>query len=372
METETTQETIETLQAKAKEVADRKAAVAFDKLDHALSCYNNFVGNMRNRLAEVKEIDDFYDFRKEWQSSLAVLNLPAQLCQFHDYLAAAEQLNAQILHITQSAQPQVNAGDARKLLHPIDEASMQILADSAALYHRPFNKTYLRNCLVGESTKRAVYVHLLAVCDYPEIALMASNGEIKEERIKSLPLAITARECSLADGSDAAFHVGQYYKNLQQLYKDLHFTLPAPVVRNDEPLKGVTFEGRDQKLRYLIGQVKDDYSRIVLTAEPYEYTPQGGAPEPAVRVLASIPGVCKPVDIGNLDRNLANRIGTYYKGAQLALEVTDMGIFQTNDDARNNPYARLRVTIAEPAAPMERTQDLSEELEDMFNMDELK
>lgn len=370
--------TITELQKMADDVAAKKEAVPFERLSHALYCYNNFVGNIKARLSEVHTIEDFYDFRKEWQSSLIVLNLPAQITQFHDYLAAAEQLNAAILRTVQTVgEPEGLSKkeyyDAIGLMHTLDETCIEILRDSETLYAHPFNKDHLRRCLTGSATKRAVYVHLLAVCEYAQIAQMVANKEIKVETIQGLPLAITPRECSLAAGDAQADALARYYKNLQALYKDQNLCLPAPVVFKEEPLKGVTFDGRDQKLRYFIGQAKRDFSRIVLTAERYEYTPAGGAPEPAIRVLAAIPGVCKPVDVGNLDRNLANRLGTYYADADIALEVTDLDTFTTSE-GESTPFMRILVTVGERAKPFvkEQTVDLSEELEDMFNMEELK
>lgn len=372
---ERTVKTLEQLQQMAAEVAAKQASVPFEKLVHALDSYNNFVDNIKFRLSEVQSADDFLNnFRKEWQASLCVLNLPGWLCAFHDYLASAEQLNTEVMYALQLPNPQ--AREIAGLIQPMNDTCMTILQDSETFYQRPFNKEYLRSRLIGDATKRAIYTHLVAVCDHRDISAMIASGEIKKETILSLPRAITARACTLkplASQQEKMDAIDHYYKTLQELYKGFDLTLPSPIIHKDEPLKGVTFDGRDRKLQYLVGQIKGDFSRVVLTAERYEYTPTGGTPEPAVRVLASIPGVCKPVDIGNLDREFANRLGAYYTDADLALEVSDMGFFQTND-GRNNPYMRMNVTIGEAAIPMEKEQSmkLSDELEDMFSIEELK
>lgn len=85
-----------------EDVEAKKAAVDFTKIDTNLGYYKDFVLNIRTRLGEVKDIEDFKEFRKDWQHSIGVLSLPSQLKTFHDYVAAAEQYNTALFAISES------------------------------------------------------------------------------------------------------------------------------------------------------------------------------------------------------------------------------------------------------------------------------
>ena len=117
-----------------------------------------------------------------------------------------------------------------------------------------------------------------------------------------------------------------------------------------------------------------DYrNKLALTAERYMFT-KDEKEEPAVRILATIPGdkSCRMVDIGNLDRDFALRLGEYYPDADISIEVEELGIFESRDGKRE-PFMRMQVMVSDKAVPIEKEQitDLSE-IEDAFSMEDLK
>ena len=362
-----------------EDVEAKKAAVDFTKIDTNLAYYKDFVLNIRTRLSEVKNIEDFKEFRKDWQHSIGVLSLPSQLKAFHDYIAAAEQYNTALFTISESGKV---SGFMPQLY---DEMVCNILLDSAEVFKHPFNKEYLRGSLVGDNTRKAIYTHLVAVAEPIDIKAMVDAGEIRKETILSLPKAATVRDLTLSDktNSDIEYHIQDYYKHLKQLYRDFELILPDPIIHKAEKLKGVTFDGRDDKLRYIMGQLgtcdesnmMDYRSRLQLTAERYTFKGTNGD-EPAVRILATIPGdkTCRKVDIGNLDREFALRLGEYYADADLAVDVEALGIFETGDGKRE-PFMRMQVSVAEKEFPLEKEKDAPitdlSELEDAFSMEDL-
>lgn len=362
-----------------EDVEAKKAAVDFTKIDTNLAYYKDFVLNIRTRLSEVKNIEDFKEFRKDWQHSIGVLSLPSQLKAFHDYIAAAEQYNTTLFTISESGKI---SGFMPQLY---DEMVCNILLDSAEVFKHPFNKEYLRGCLVGDNTRKAIYTHLVAVAEPIDIKAMVDAGEIRKETILSLPKAATARDLTLGEKTDSSieYYMQDYYKHLKQLYRDFELILPDPIIHKAEKLKGVTFDGRDDKLRYIMGQLgacdesnmMDYRSRLQLTAERYTFKGTNGD-EPAVRILATIPGdkTCRKVDIGNLDREFALRLGEYYADADLAVDVEALGIFETGDGKRE-PFMRMQVSVAEKEFPLEKEKDAPitdlSELEDAFSMEDL-
>lgn len=362
-----------------EDVEAKKAAVDFTKIDTNLGYYKDFVLNIRTRLGEVKDIEDFKEFRKDWQHSIGVLSLPSQLKTFHDYIAVAEQYNTALFAISESGKI---SGFMPELYN---ETVCSILLDSAEVFKHPFNKEYLRGCLVGDDTRKAIYTHLVAVAEPIDIKAMVDAGEIRKETILSLPKAITVRDLTLGEKTDSSieYYMQDYYKHLKQLYRDFELILPDPIIHKAEKLKGVTFDGRDDKLRYIMGQLgtcdesnmMDYRSRLQLSAERYTF--KGiNFEEPAVRILATIPGdkTCRKVDIGNLDREFALRLGEYYADADLAVDVEALGIFETGDGKRE-PFMRMQVSVAEKESPLEKEKDAPitdlSELEDAFSMEDL-
>ena len=198
-----------------------------------------------------------------------------------------------------------------------------------------------------------------------------------------MPRAVTIRDLTVActDKEQALNYEQSYYSHLQSLYKYMDLDLPTPIIHKAEKLKGVTFDGRDDKLRYIMGQLgtcneenMTDYrNKLALTAERYMFT-KDEKEEPAVRILATIPGdkSCRMVDIGNLDRDFALRLGEYYPDADISIEVEELGIFESRDGKRE-PFMRMQVMVSDKAVPIEKEQitDLSE-IEDAFSMEDLK
>lgn len=372
--------TLDQLQAIKDTVAEKKAAVDFTKIENNLGYYNGFILNIRARLRDVKDMSDFKEFRNEWQHSLAVLSLPSQLAAFHEYIAAAENYNTQLFQLSES-------GKLKGFLPEFyDRQICNILMDSTEVFKHPFNKEYLKNCLICEGTRKAIYTHLVAVTEPSEVKELMDTGEIRKETILSLPKAVTARELTLPSFSDmdAATMQKRYYHNLQQLYRYMELDLPTPIIHKAEKLKGVTFDGRDDKLRYIMGQLGScdennmtDYrDKLVLTAQRYTYEAKDGTKEPAVRVLATIPGdkSCKMLDIGNLDRDFAVRLGQYYEDADISIEVEALGVFETQDGNRREPFMRMQVMVGDKAVPIEKKQEITDlsEVEDAFSLDDLK
>lgn len=368
---------IEELQKMKDEVGTKKAAVDFTQIENNLACYSDFILNIRIRLRDVKDMADFKEFRKEWQHSLTVLQLPAQLAAFHEYVAAAENYNTQLFMLSES-------GKLKGFMPELfDESVCNIFLDSREVFKHPFNKEYLRNCLICEGTRKAIYTHLVTVAQPAEIEELINAGEIKKETIQSLPRAVTIRDLTVActDKEQALNYEQSYYSHLQSLYKYMDLDLPTPIIHKAEKLKGVTFDGRDDKLRYIMGQLgtcneenMTDYrNKLALTAERYMFT-KDEKEEPAVRILATIPGdkSCRMVDIGNLDRDFALRLGEYYPDADISIEVEELGIFESRDGKRE-PFMRMQVMVSDKAVPIEKEQitDLSE-IEDAFSMEDLK
>lgn len=356
-------------------VAAKKAAIDLTRIENNLSCYKDFILNIRACLSAVRDMDDFKEFRKEWRASQAVLSLPAQLAAFHEYIAAAENYNTLLFQITES-------GKLRGFMPELyDEQVCGILFDSGEVFKHPFNKEYLRNCLVGDDTRKAVYMHLVAVADPSDIKKLMDAGEIRKETIQSLPKAVSVRDLTLSNGMDANAMQAQYYSHLQQLYRDMDLDLPSPIIHKAEKVKGITFEGRDDKLRYIMGQLgccdetnmMDYRNKLVLTAERYLYKGEKGE-EPAVRILATIPGdkTCRKIDIGNLDREFALRLGEYYNDADISIEVEALGIFESSETNRQ-PFMRVQVIVGDKAQPLEKEQYVNlAEAADEFSMEDIK
>jgi hypothetical protein len=336
-----------------------------------LTSYHNFIPGIKKTIATIEDKQSFDAFRQKWQNTTYIGKLPKELAAFNHYMSLISQYNDLII-------PVYMRGEKIEGHKPIflNEDLLSVSKLSSMIYARPFNWAQIKNCLIGQPTRNAVYTHTVAALPPKEIIDMIKEGRIKQSTIEALPYAVSTRGVNGNGRNDDALRQN-YHNHLATVYDSMGKTLPD-VIEEVVPVKGVTFEGRPQKLRYLANKLKETDRQpieVIIKLEPYTFT-KDGVSEPAMRVVATLPGDAsfRSLDIGNIDRNLAISIATEHEGATVVGELEEVGSFET-DDNKNSVYAKLTLQIADKPYEKEKEQskdeNRSEEVDALFE-EELK
>lgn len=344
-----------------------------EQIERHLVRYNDFILNIRSRLEEVIDAESFRVFRNEWKETGGIRRLPAELSLLHQYQSLVEQYNALIV-------PLCLEGKAPSRHKPImiTESELNIRQSETILYKRPFQWEQLKERLTGQATKNAIYIHAVACLDTIDIINMIEEGSIKQETIEALPYAVTER--GVTGGSCAKELREAYHANLATLYQHFGKILPKPVF-TESPLKGVTFDGRTEKLLYIHNYLNRENltaeKHLQVKLERYTYQPQEGPAEPAIRVLATLPHdkQCRNIDIGNIDRNLAIQIAKEHPDATLICHIKEFDLFDMagSNGTKHQPFMKLVVEIADKPREIEKEKnDYSDSMDTMFHMEELR
>lgn len=372
---------LEQLKELRQQMRQAKQQLDMTAIQRKLTRYSDFILNFKKKLGTVVSVEDFRAFRVQWRECGSLASLPRELADFHAYLSLAEKYNSLVIR-------GISAGEDIEFMRTnppmlVSETEVNILEQSAILYDRPFNWEKLRARLVGAATRKAVFTHLVACANPSEVLALLDEGAIKKETILDLPYQVSVANV-YGNGTNEKELYEAYHDNLATLYDHFGMTLPPLVTFHDEPLKGITFEGRTEKLRYLlshIGAMSDSdsisYNRqVLLRAESYTFTPQEGEAEPAIRVIATIPGDrnFQAVDIGNLDRNLAISLAKDHPSGLISVSFEDVDYFERAgaDGTVHQPYAKLCVQVADQPYEKERQQNRSQEVDELFEMEVLK
>lgn len=158
-------------------------------IEQHLARYSSFVLGLEQTLAEVTDYVSFREFQDEWKECEGIAKLPQELAAFHEYLSLVEQYNAVVLSEL-AAEGDGKLGVLQKRLYMpilISREERVILEDANILYMNLFNWGRVKERLVGEATRRAVYVRIAAVLDPEDITEMIKDGSIENEMIKAMP-----------------------------------------------------------------------------------------------------------------------------------------------------------------------------------------
>lgn len=377
------QKDLEQLKQLREQIIQAKQMLNLQGIQRKLTRYHDFVLDFNRRLGQVNSVEDYRSYRSQWSECGTLASLPGELANFHSYLALVEQYNALIM----SAMAAGADASFMRTNPPalISETEMDVLDRSELLYRRPFNWKKLHERLVGPAARTKIFTHLIACADPEEVWVLVNEGLLKKETIQSLPYLIPI-SAVCGNGENEKELYLSYHDHLASLYERMDMILPPVVTMGDEPLKGVTFEGRTEKLRYLLSHVGacSDYGvdtfnqKVTLRAERYLFKPAEGEAEPAVRVIASIPGDknFQSIDIGNLDRNLAIQLAKEHPDAEIILLFEDLDVFDAagRDGTIHQPYAKLCVQIADKPKERERQIDTdhSRAVDELFDAEVLR
>ena len=362
------QELKEQLDALQKSIQQIQQQFSLDDLERHLVRYSDFVLDIKNRLEAVENAEDFRAFRDEWKQCEGIRKLPKELSAFHEYQSLVEQYNALVI-------PALLQGADTTPYRPVfmGQREFDICQNETPLYNRPFSWEKLKERLVGPATRNAVYTHAVACMEPNEIISMIEDGFIRWETITSLPYAVSVRGTN--GGANARLYQKHYHEHLSAVYDHFGYKLPD-IIHREEPLKGVTFEGRPEKIRYIMQRlVSPSDKNLVLKAERYLFE-KDGVKEPAIRVIASIPRdrQFQDICIGNLDRNLAISIDKEHPNATLVLDLKEMGYFESSSESGSvrTPYAKMNLQIADrPVEKAKKKDNHSREMDELFSMDEI-
>lgn len=138
---------------------------------------------------------------------------------------------------------------------------------------------------------------------------------------------------------------------LALLYKAFNYEA-TPILSTDLRLKGVTFEGkfgdnRQNNLKALKEYIDNTNEKPSLEFEKFTFTPEIGAPEPAVRVLWG------NKDLGFLPKDVAGQIHDEYEGKNIRLSVKEV----VGGDTVSYGL-EVNLEIIEPVVVEERDEDL--------------
>lgn len=388
--TEEQRNTLEELKAEMEAAMDRMPQLS--QLAMHLQRYEQFVLSFRETLAQVTDLETFHAFRRDWQESAGVVGLPAELASVNNALSRIECYNA-------AAVPALLSGTAHGYLPELlPEELLDIMRMANVLYEHPVDWSRIRERLIGPKTREAVYVHAVATLEPEDITEMLDEGTIKQRTIESLPYTVD-KEAVYGNGENDAALQAAYRNHLAVIY--LHLGKYLPDLRYmQESVRGVSFEGRPEKLKYLIRWLKEKHNirenvlknfpagppdakenwlneGVKIELERYTFM-RDGVGEPAVRVLASIAGdeQFKALDIGNLPRETAIRLDAEAKNASLSAELTEIGVAAVTGQSGtvSRPYVKLCVTVAgEPySIGVEQEQNHSKQMDRLFDAEMMK
>lgn len=194
--------------------------------------------------------------------------------------------------------------------------------------------------LVSKAFKEKIFKHTIAVFDQSDIGKLIDEELLSEKTLKTLPQFITEKDILCGETKNKAEAVEKqtkgienYHKNLGYAYEKFNLQLLSETSMSCK-LKGVTFDGRQEKLKKLYVT----NSPISLTAEKYYY--EG---EPAIRIIAECNG--EKMDIGNIDKNIAKEIEDSY-GAECSLVASfeDLNSYTENNSVKY--YAKVKLDVA--------------------------
>ncbi len=361
-----------------EQAIEAKREFSMERLSIHLDRYRAFVLGMRSSIADIRDYESFRAFRTKWKESGGIAMLPKELTAFNRYMSLANTYNAELI-------PQLlNSGKVLELV-PImfSQDELDIIKNAAEVYKRPFVWDKIKDCLVGEAARTAVYTHAAACLAPEDFCQLIDGGSIRMETLEHLPYVVSLRDIN-GDGENDKQLQQAYQKNLAAIYD--HYGKELPEATREEVLVcGVSFENRSQKLTYLLRWAReytkaegaevfrDDGSTDInreLVIELGKYLSHTG--EPAIQVLVTIPGdpkFCR-MNIGHIPREIAIRIDEETPHATLAAELNEIGIapIPGRDGTVEQPYVKLLLIIGDKPYEIERPpENQGAEVDGLFN-----
>lgn len=201
------------------------------------------------------------------------------------------------------------------------------------------NNPYLGRALCVEYNNEIANIAercLVEIPTYPSLLTKKFRWSFIESSILSLPIedVKALAECKIIKSSDIdhislSENVEGYHEKIAFLCDYLEH--PQPVIASYElKLKGVTFPNddgtsRQENLAELKRYIKENsLATVVLTAESYEYVPEVGAPEPAIKI--SWDGKC----IGNIAKDVAAEINEKFVNPQFTAMLKNLSGGENN------------------------------------------
>lgn len=326
----------------------------------------------------IHDFRSFLAFREEWiQLVKALPKLQNHILSFNRYVSSVNTYNEQIL---------LRDGE-KTTVSPLlfNEDYFNVLTELNDLFKGSFNTKAFSELLRSDAFKKKLFTHVVSALSSEDVLMLISEGKLSAETFQKLPYEITSADIQVPmdylENADNYIQAvcNEYHAKLAEIYDALGYYLPDTKFRV-EPLKGVTFEGRGERLLVLMNTLKDRLEHgetadvikmsemgnlnnyVTLELQQYEY--EG---EPAYRVLASIHGnkLFQKIDIGVLAADTAKEFAAM-QGAQFICKMNEIGIFDrmtSENTVKRTPYMKLDIGISEKVQEQKKTRDFEEERE---------